>query len=159
MSNKPAILSIPGAFGMPELYDAIVNAVAAQGHSIRALHLPSVGYQSGVKEPPCMEDVVAFSGSEISKLADQGKDVVLITHSYCGMPVTQSTKGLGEIERQVQGKEGGIVRLAYMSSIVLPLGASDASVLLDSDASSRERRVELRIDKASIAMVERETWQ
>jgi hypothetical protein len=28
MLDQPAILLIPGAFGLPELYDAVVNAVA-----------------------------------------------------------------------------------------------------------------------------------
>ncbi|PWY73811.1 alpha/beta-hydrolase [Aspergillus sclerotioniger CBS 115572] len=146
MSEKPTILVIPGAFAPPEQYDAVVNAVAAQGYSIRALHLPSVGYKSGVTVPPCMEDDAAFIASEVTNLADQGRDVVLIAHSYGGIPATQSTKGLGKAKRQEQGMKGGIVQLAYMNCLVLPLGASDASVLLDSDAPPKGQMVVLKAD-------------
>ncbi|PYI07322.1 alpha/beta-hydrolase [Aspergillus sclerotiicarbonarius CBS 121057] len=146
MSDKPAILLIPGAFAPPEHYDAVVNAVVAQGHSIRALHLPTVGYKSGVKVPPCMEDDAAFIASEVAELADQGRDVVLLAHSYGGIPATQSTKGLGKAERQAQGMKGGIVRLAYMNCLVLPLGTSDPSVLMASDAPAKGQIVELKAD-------------
>ncbi|OOF95997.1 hypothetical protein ASPCADRAFT_506787 [Aspergillus carbonarius ITEM 5010] len=145
MSDQQAIL-IPGAFALPGHYDAVVNAVAAQGHSIRALHLPSVGYKSGVTVPPCMEDDAAFIASEVADLADQGRDEVLIAHSYGDIPATQRTKGLGKAERQAQGMKGGIVHLAFMNCLVLLLRASDASILLDPNAPPKEQVVELKAD-------------
>jgi hypothetical protein len=42
-----------------------------------------------------------------------GRDIVLIRHSYSGVPVTQSLEGLSTKERQKQGKAGGVVGLAY----------------------------------------------
>ena len=127
---KPSILMIPGSFTLPEIYDNIVDEVKARGYEIRALHLPSVGLETGPREgePPTMYDDAAFIAKETEKLADEGKDVVLISHSYSGVPVTESSKGLGKEERKRQGKKGGIVHLAYLTALVRAVGTSAADV-------------------------------
>jgi len=144
--SKPSILLIPGSFGLPEFYDPVVNAVAAKGYDIRTLHPPSVGLKTGPREgePPTMYDDAAFISKETEKLADEGKNVILIAHSYGGVPVTESTKGLGKEERQMQGKKGGIVNLAYMTALVPAVGTSASVVLAD---VPRDNRLDLKIDE------------
>jgi len=129
--SKPSILLIPGSFSLPEFYDTVVDPVAAKGYEIKALHLPSVGSKPGPteKEPPSMYEDAALIAAEVTKLADLGKDVILIAHSYGGVPATESVKGLGKEERQKEGKKGGIVRLAYLTAIVPPVGSPSADVL------------------------------
>ncbi|MCJ1435194.1 hypothetical protein MMC27_004566 [Xylographa pallens] len=129
--SKPSILLIPGSFALPEFYDPIVDAVAAQGYEIRGLHLPTVGLKTGPREgaPPSMYDDAAFIAGEVEKLADEGKDVILIAHSYGGIPATESTKGLRKEERREKGKKGGVVALAYMTAVVPALGVSAMGVL------------------------------
>lgn len=78
-----------------------------------------------------MYDDAAFIAKEVQVLVDKGKDVVLICHSYGGTPASQSTKGLSKAERLAEGKDGGIVRLAYMTAVVPTLGASAQDVLAD----------------------------
>ena len=146
-SDKPTILIIPGAFATPDLYDEVVNPLAAQGYSIRALHLPSVGYAQ--ERPGTMMDDAAFIASEVSKLADEGKDVVLIAHSYGGVPATQSTKGVGKVERQSQEKKGGIVRLAYMTAMVPALEESPSRNLL-LELPPKEHMMEIREEVISL---------
>jgi pimeloyl-ACP methyl ester carboxylesterase len=143
--SKPSILLIPGAFGLPEFYDPVINAVALEGYEIRALHCPSVGLKTGPREgaPPTMYDDAAFIAKEIEKLADEGKDVVLVAHSYGGIPATESAKGLGKEERQKQQKKGGIVNLAYMTAPVPPVGGSAMAMLAD---LPKENQLDLKID-------------
>jgi hypothetical protein len=141
---KPTILIVPGGFTLPELYNDVVNRVSSEGYAIQALHLPSVGYKTNV--PGTMEDDAAFIASEISKHANEGKDVVLIAHSYGGLPATESTKGLSRAERQRQGKSGGLVRVAYISCLILPVGESDASVIMPDHMLPRAAPFEIRID-------------
>jgi len=131
--SKPSILLITGSFALPEFYDSIVDPVAAKGYEIKALHLPSVGLKTGPREgvPPTMYDDAAFIAQEAKRLADDGKDVILIAHSYGGVPMTESTKGLGKIERQKEGKTGGIVKLAYITVLLPPVGVSGGSLLAD----------------------------
>ncbi|OAL33078.1 hypothetical protein AYO22_00163 [Fonsecaea multimorphosa] len=144
--SKPAILLIPGSFSLPEFYDPVINAVAAEGYEIQGLHKPSVGLASGKPRegaPPTMYDDAAFIAKETEKLADQGKDVILVAHSYGGVPVTQSTKGLSKEERKKQGKVGGIVNLAYMTSLVPPVGQAARDILAD---VPQEQKLDLKVD-------------
>jgi pimeloyl-ACP methyl ester carboxylesterase len=142
--DKPTILIVPGGFTTPELYSDVITHVASEGYAVQALHLPSVGYKTNV--PGTMQDDAAFIASEISKHANEGKDVVLIAHSYGGIPATESIKGLSKAERQRQGNPGGLVRLAYISCIILPVGESDASVIMPDNMLPRASPFEIRFD-------------
>jgi hypothetical protein len=131
--SKPSILLIPGSFAKPEFYTPVLDAVTAKGYEIKGLHLPSVGLSAlqprpGV--PPTMYDDAAFIAKEAEKFADEGKDVIVIGHSYGGIPVTQSIKGLAKEDRQKEGKQGGVVNLAFITSLVPALGESAVDVLV-----------------------------
>lgn len=128
MTNQTTIVLVPGAFGVPSFYSSIIDPIAASGQDIRALHLPSVS-SSGDGVPGTMYDDAAFIAKEVEKLADEGRHVVLIPHSYGGVPATESTKGLSKEERKKQGKKGGVVRLAYMTCIVPAVGGSAGSTM------------------------------
>lgn len=147
--SKPSIILIPGSFGLPEFYDPIVNAIKSKGYEIIALHLPSVGPNAGLPRdgpPPSMYDDAACIATETEKLVNQGKDVVLWAHSYGGIPMTQSTKGLGKEERKATGKSGGIVRLAYMTCLVPEIGMNAAGVLSD---VPKDQQLDLKISVRS----------
>ena len=73
--------------------------------------------------------ITNFREEKGMKLVDEGKDVVMIAHSYGGSPMSQCTKGLSKTEREAEGKEGGIVRLAYMTALVPGLGMTSAEIM------------------------------
>lgn len=131
MSNT-TILFVPGASGLPEFYDKIANAIRSHGHSIHVVHKPSVGESAGKGREgvlPTMYDDAAFIAAEITKLADQGDDVIVACHSYGGTPGSQSIKGLSKTSRTKAGKPGGVVRIAYMTCLVPKLGETAGAVL------------------------------
>lgn len=143
----------PGSFAVPEFYDPVVDAVVARGYEIRALHLPTVGLKTGEGRegaPLTMNDDAAFIAKEVERLADEGKDVVLIGHSYGGVSMTQSSKGLEIKERKKRGKTGGIVSLAYITSVVPAVGTSAMDVLADVPA---ENKLDLKTDVGSFPPV------
>ncbi len=74
---------------------------------------------------------VAFIAREIVRLADNGKDVVIVSHSYEGVPAMESIKGLTKDERRAQGKKGCVVRLAYTTALVAAVGVPASEVLWD----------------------------
>ena len=131
--GKPSVLVFPGSFVGPVLgYQPIFDHITREGYEIKGLHPPSVGIapKKGRDGPaPNMFEDAALIAKEVEILADQGKDVIVIGHSYGGVPVTQSPKGLSKKERKAQGKSGGIVRLAYITSLVPALGQSAVDVL------------------------------
>jgi hypothetical protein len=139
------LLIVPGASGLPEFYDPFVEAVAARGYDIKALHIPSVGLVTGAREGPLptMYDDAEFIAKHVRELADLGNDVILITHSYGGTPATESVKGLSKKERQRQGLQGGIIGIAYMTSLVPNVGGSAGTVKA---AFPSEEKVPMAID-------------
>ena len=133
-----SIVIVPGASGLPEFYDPFVNAVTAQGLDIKALHIPSVGIPGPREgEPPTMYDDAAFIATHVRSLADAGNDVILITHSYGWTPGTESVRGLSKKEREAQGLKGGIVHIAYMTSLVPNVGEPAGSVLASKPEESK----------------------
>jgi hypothetical protein len=122
--TKPSILLIPGSFALPEFYDTIADGVKAKGYEMQALHLPNVGLRTG----PRVRATNYVRRCCLHCQRDREARVILIAHSYGGVPMTESSKGLGKEERQRRGKKGGIVNLAYLTALVRAVGTSAAEV-------------------------------
>jgi pimeloyl-ACP methyl ester carboxylesterase len=63
-----------------------------------------------------------------------------LTHSYGGVPATQSLKTLSLKARQAEGKEGGVSKIIYMAAVALPVGGSVLSLLEAPDFLKIEAR-------------------
>lgn len=140
--SQPSIVLIPGSFGVPEFYQDVIQAMAEADIQLHALHLPSVGLAPNVGRegvPPNMYDDAVFIAKEITKLADDGKEVILVAHSYGGIPATECIQGLAKQERQRQGKVGGLVRIAYISALVPELGKTAMDILADIPQSTQTK--------------------
>lgn len=147
MSNT-TILFVPGSFALPEFYDPVFEKVRAKGHDIHGLHMPTVGLSAsqgrpGPGAPPTMYDDAAYIANEAERLADQGKRVVIIGHSYGGTPVSQSARGLGVADRSARGLPGGVARLAYMTCLVPAVGETAKDVLA---GVPQDQQIELAVD-------------
>lgn len=121
------IISVPGSFTLPAAFDPIMNSLAARRISAHALHLPSIGLSPNTGRPgtpPPMYDDIASIASEVQKEADRGHDVTLVAHSYGVIPATESLESLSKLERNKQGKNGGVVRLAYIAALVREVGVA-----------------------------------
>ncbi|KAI0550675.1 alpha/beta-hydrolase [Xylaria curta] len=130
--SKPYILLVTGSFAMASFYDDLVARVKAHGYDMKALHLPTVGLAPGKGRDtpaPTMYDDAAFIAKEIETLADAGREIILLPHSYGGIPATEAMKGLSIKDRQKQGKKGGVVRLAYMTVLLINPGHTAGEVL------------------------------
>lgn len=130
--SKPSILLVPGSFTPGQVYQNVVEKVTAKGYDMRALHMPSVRLDTESptdRKPPSMYEDAAFIADQAAALADDGKDVIIIAHSYGGVPTTECVNGLAKDTRQKLGKQGGIVRLAYMTALVPALGSTASDVL------------------------------
>ena len=67
--------------------------------------------------------------STLKRLADDGKEIVLVVHSYGGLVGQNALVGLGRKQRQAVGKEGGVIIFAYLAAFVAPKGASIKAML------------------------------
>lgn len=126
----PTIVIIPGSFSPAYFYTKIVDQLRENGFEAAAYDLPTAS-----RTPPqpaaTLADDAAFFHDIAQKIADQGKDVVFVTHSYGGVVGTEASKGLTKAERKAVGKEGGLVRLVYLTSVVPPVGKSLADIMGD----------------------------
>ncbi|OAP55307.1 hypothetical protein AYL99_10280 [Fonsecaea erecta] len=81
---KPTLLFVPGAWHSPAHYEALMKALEEHEYHCEAVALPSVD----PKDPPNTDadtDAAAISAA-IRDILSSGNDVVLITHSYGGIP-------------------------------------------------------------------------
>ncbi|OBT68770.1 hypothetical protein VE03_02076 [Pseudogymnoascus sp. 23342-1-I1] len=128
ITTKPTILIVPGSFSAASAYDTLINALHALSYPAVVSDLPSASRLPPAPAASMADDAAHFHGIAES-LADEGRDIVIVTHSYGGIPGTEAAKGLAKTDREAEGKKGGVVRLVYLTSIVPPVGGSLISTL------------------------------
>jgi pimeloyl-ACP methyl ester carboxylesterase len=93
----------------------------ARGWETEAVAFPTVGAEPPSKGVP---DDAAAVRKVLEVLAEQGKQIVLVVHSYGGVVGAQAVRGLGYKQRQKEGKAGGIITYLYLSAFVVPVDQS-----------------------------------
>ena len=73
---------------------------------------------------PVTGDDIATIREAVSKEADAGNDVIIACHSGSGSQVNSALSGFSKIEREKQGKKGGVVKLVFLCAFVVPEGVS-----------------------------------
>lgn len=125
---KPTILIVPGSFSPAFFYHGIIAELNAKGFEAFVYDLPSASRKA--PEPAAtMADDAALFNEKATRLADEGKDVVLLVHSYGGIVGSECLKGLSRAEREADGKTGGVVKIIYLAAIVPAVGESLRSIL------------------------------
>ncbi|KAH9987384.1 Alpha/Beta hydrolase protein [Xylariaceae sp. FL0662B] len=117
VAQKPVILLITGSWVLPSMYDPLVEPLRVAGYEV---HVTSHKTNSPTASQPLTtpyDDVPAIR-ELATTLADDGKDIVFVMHSYGGLPGSIACKGLGKAERQRTGKKGGVARLFFMTAWV-----------------------------------------
>lgn len=118
---KPTIVFAPGAWHTANSFDGVREALQARDWPTEAVDYPSVGAEPPTKGAADDADAVR---SVIEKLADEGKHIILVGHSYGGLVIANAVKGLGYKQRKEEGKAGGVLTLVYLSAFVTPVGTS-----------------------------------
>ena len=65
------------------------------------------------------EDIAAVKEAVVPRI-ENGGEVMVICHSWAGVPVSSALVSLGKEEREKEGKKGGVLSLCYIASF-LPL--------------------------------------
>lgn len=121
MASKPTILFVPGAWHKSACYTPVIQKLNAQGYDTATAELASVGPVPGLQT---WADDVANIQKEVAGLADAGKKIVIVAHSYGSLPAGEAIKGHLLREREAEGKPGGVVHFVYVSAFVLPPSTS-----------------------------------
>lgn len=121
--EKPTILIVPGSFCPVVLYAGVIDYLKHYGYEVQFAHYPSIGRRDPLP-PATMEDDAAYVSCAVERLANAGKSIFMVTHSYGGIPGTEGSKTFSKKERTAAGKPGGIVHVLYVTSLVARIGES-----------------------------------
>ncbi|TVY82441.1 Methylesterase [Lachnellula suecica] len=90
MSSKPTLVLVPGAWHIASTWNKISSLLEAQGYKCSSLTLPSANSNPSATY---LDDINAVRDA-ITAETTQGRDVVLVVHSYGGHVGNSAIKGL-----------------------------------------------------------------
>jgi alpha-beta hydrolase superfamily lysophospholipase len=111
-TTKPTILIVPGSFSPSTQYATVITHLRTAGFPAFSIQLPST--QKRMPLPPAtMSDDASLIRRTAEMLISQGKEVVVLAHSYGGTPTTQALAGLK------------VRRIVYLTAIVPAAGETN----------------------------------
>ena len=128
--EKPTVVLVAGAWHQAKVFDTVVTILEAQGYPVQAVGLLSAG---GPTSTTVEEDAIHLRKTVLDDLIAQDKEIVLVLHSFAGIPGGESVKGLTRKDRASQGRAGGIISLVYMAAWMFPIGQSVHKLLGDAE--------------------------
>ncbi|KAK5115107.1 hypothetical protein LTR62_001804 [Meristemomyces frigidus] len=130
--KMPIFLAVHGAWHRPERFDMLKTLVEKHGYDFQAVRLASIGKFD--KDPgDGLKLDIAVIANALRKIIHVGQDVVVLSHSYGGMPTSGGVATIMEEQKAECGKSahGKVIRLVYISAYVPLKGnsAADENVL------------------------------
>lgn len=136
--SQPVFVFVPGSFSPPSVYDSLMLILQRSGFETHVVALVSANSEGKFDTPPTMYDDAAAIRTVLVSLVEQGKEIVLVMNSYGGYPGTEATKGLGKIEREVEGKDGGVWHLVYLAAWMPPVGKQIFQLMAQQQTEMKE---------------------
>lgn len=112
---KPAIVLAPGCWHVPAHYQELVDLLQKAGYSTEIASLPSLNPTDGLQQT--IEADIDAVRQKLLAQVDQGKDVILLSHSYGGCPGGAAAKGLSRAERQPGS--GAVIGLVWFAGYLV----------------------------------------
>ena len=101
-------------------YEPLTKVLSSHGFPSIALRLPTLGASPPDKD---LYDDIDYISAQLEELVEQGgKEVIVIVHSYGGIPGSSAARPFVKEERTQQGKKGGVIGVLYISSWATPAG-------------------------------------
>lgn len=124
---KPTVLLIPGLWHTPEYFNALRIVLEKHSYETISRQLPSVDCDDPSNHS-AQSDADFIRSQLLLPLLDNHKRVVVVMHSYGGMPGSAAAYALSEEERSKEGLKGGVVGLVYIAAFVVPAGKTCADM-------------------------------
>ncbi|KAI1804212.1 alpha/beta-hydrolase [Daldinia bambusicola] len=116
--SKPIFVLLHGAWHIPRCWDILISTLNKLGYEAVAPALPSSG--STPPTPDWSKDVETIRNT-VEDLVREN-DVVVVMHSFSGMTGGTALEGLDKNTRAAKGRKGGVIRLIYLASFLVPEG-------------------------------------
>ncbi|ROV97140.1 hypothetical protein VMCG_07461 [Cytospora schulzeri] len=124
---KPAILLVQGSCQIPEAYGKLASALRSRGFFVAHPHLPSLSDHDSpdFAKRDLTDDARAIEAEAKRLVVDEGKNVMVVMHSYGGLVGSDAIpEDLSLQSRHQRGLTGGVFRLFYFAAFVLDQGKS-----------------------------------
>ena len=131
----PTILLVQGSFQIPQVYSKLVQGLEAQGYPTIHPQLPTCSDTDSPHFPQLslVDDALAIRIELIRQVEYQGKNVVVVMHSYGGLVGSEAaTEELSYAKRHAQGLPGGVIHLFLYSAFLINEGQSVLSAFGES---------------------------
>lgn len=120
--SEPVFLVVTGAWHPPACYEPLKTDLISLGYECIIPHMPSMGYgTNGVTWEADKAKII----EEATSYFDQGREVILVAHSYGGVPATVATEGQGTQERAARGLKGGFNSIIFVAAFAVPVRGWD----------------------------------
>jgi hypothetical protein len=115
-STRPFLVILPGGSQNPTHYGYLAHLLQLAGYPTYSALLPSVGASGKVT---VQDDMDYIRDRMILPILDHEEhDVILVMHSYSGVPGSAAALGLGKKERIAQGKKTGVIGQIFFAAIL-----------------------------------------
>ncbi|KAH3010854.1 hypothetical protein KXV73_006664, partial [Aspergillus fumigatus] len=111
MSSRPTLIFIPGSWHRPTCYEPIIRLLEPTLRCV-AVSLPSTAYDP---EATFKDDLEAAQDA-ISAETSNGRNVVVIAHSYGGIVGSSAIKGFAKPKDADNSRSGYVIGLILMAS-------------------------------------------
>ncbi|KAK8008234.1 Prolyl aminopeptidase protein [Apiospora marii] len=119
--SKPFFVLLHGAWHTPKCFAPLIAALSNAGYADRVV-APALPSSNTTPLPADWDADVATIRTTVSKLAEDGHDVVVVMHSLAGLTGGASLEGLDKQFRVGQGLKGGVIRLVYIAAFLVTEG-------------------------------------
>ncbi|RGP68833.1 hypothetical protein FSPOR_5039 [Fusarium sporotrichioides] len=119
-TEKPVVAIVQGAWHRAIHYKAFAESLTAKGFTVLTPDNVTTGQAEDIKGKTHMDDVQVIRKA-LQPSLDEGKRIVLVCHSYGGIPGSAAVEGYQLHEREAKGLSGGIVHVVYVASFALPV--------------------------------------
>ncbi|PBP17005.1 hypothetical protein BUE80_DR012220 [Diplocarpon rosae] len=115
-AEKPVIVISPGAWQLTDAWVPFSDQLHAAGIENYIVPHQSVG---GSRDQGLLNDTETLQAA-LRSLSAQGKEIVLLGHSYGGAVISGATEGFDVATRRARGAAGGVLLTAFLAAFVLP---------------------------------------
>ncbi|CAL8584660.1 hypothetical protein XPA_010248 [Xanthoria parietina] len=115
-SSKPVFVLVPGSAQNPSHYAYLKHLLLSQGYGVLSALLPTVGTGANVT---VADDAEYIRSRMLLPVLDNEKhNVILISHSYGGLPASAAARGLGKSDRAAEGKTTSVLGQIFIAAIL-----------------------------------------
>ncbi|PWY64732.1 hypothetical protein BO94DRAFT_540935 [Aspergillus sclerotioniger CBS 115572] len=116
---NPTLILTPGAWYPPHAFSPLITHLPT--YTCHTVSFPSIQAATEVKD--LQPDILTIR-TLVEKEADAGNDIVIVCHSWSGLPVNSALSSLSKESRQKEGKVGGVVKIIFISAFIPEVGES-----------------------------------